>query len=142
MNWGAKVSLLIAALIVAVIAAWAIATQPWQSGTKDTTTKPQPTTSNKSEQPKSAVTIIFTDDGFSSATYTVRKGEVVTVTNKSSMELQFSSDNHPTHTQEPELNMDVLAPGQSGTFTPTEVGTWTFHDHINSQFTGTLKVTE
>lgn len=86
-------------------------------------------------------TIVFTDDGFAESTYTVSKGQDVTVENNSSMSLEFSSDDHPTHLDEPSLNTSRIEPGESTTFTaPSEAGEYGFHDHINDQFTGVLVV--
>jgi S-adenosylmethionine:diacylglycerol 3-amino-3-carboxypropyl transferase len=56
------------------------------------------------------------------------------------MNMQFSSANHPTHREDPEINMEMLAPGETGTFTPTTKGSHPFHDHINAQYTSTLVV--
>ena len=84
--------------------------------------------------------IVFTDDGFENQEYTTKAGQAVEVKNNSSMQLQFSSDDHPTHTEQNELNLAVLAPGESASFTPTQAGEWGFHDHINAQFTGLLRV--
>jgi len=89
-----------------------------------------------------AVTISFTDQGFAAKSYTVKVGDEVKVENNSSMQLQFSSDDHPTHTEETELNLKVLAAGESVSFIATKVGTWGFHDHLHSQYTGELMVTE
>lgn len=89
---------------------------------------------------KSEAVITFTDDGFDKSTYTFPAGKTVTVKNNSSMDVQFSSDDHPSHRDNPELNMEVLAAGESGTFTPPGKGTYGFHDHINDQFTGTIVV--
>jgi plastocyanin len=90
----------------------------------------------------SAATIVFTNDGFSPSTLTVKSGTVVTVKNESSNRVQFSSDDHPTHREDPEINMKTLAPGESGTFTATKVGTQGFHDHIDDSQVGTLIVTD
>lgn len=115
-----------------------------QTGSQSTTQ--QPTQSQNPEQSNdgaaAGVTITFKDSGFEPQSYSTKKGMLVTVKNESSMDLQFSSDDHPTHKKETELNLNVLAPGESATFTPTRVGTWGFHDHLNSQLTGTLIVTE
>lgn len=87
-------------------------------------------------------TITFTNDGFTPNKLTVKTGTVVTVKNQSSNRVQFSSDDHPTHREDPEINMKTLAPGESGTFTAKTVGTHGFHDHIDDSKTGTLVVTE
>lgn len=104
-------------------------------------------TSTTSETPKNnatseadAVTITYTDSGFSPASLTVKAGTTVKVVNESSNPLQFSSDNHPTHTEQTELNLSTTEPGGSTTFTPTKVGTWGFHNHMNAGDMGTLTV--
>lgn len=86
-------------------------------------------------------TITYTDDGFSPDTITVKSGTTITVKNDSSSALQFSSDPHPSHTTEPELNLSTLSPGKSTTFTANQVGTFGFHNHLNEDETGTLIVT-
>lgn len=87
-------------------------------------------------------TIVYSDEGFSPDTVTVKKGDRVRVTNESTIGLQFSSDDHPTHLKQPELNMQTLEPNQSDTFVVTKVGTWGFHNHLDASKTGTLIVTE
>lgn len=89
-----------------------------------------------------AAIIVFTNDGFTPNTLSVKKGTVVTVKNESSKRVQFSSDDHPSHRDDPSLNMKTLAPGESGTFTAVTVGTQGFHDHIDDSKVGTLIVTE
>lgn len=149
---------IIAVIVVALlgVAAYAIAMNRTQ--TTDTTTPTEQTTPNAPNQEKSdkqsetgtnstdnksnAVTITFTDQGFTPASYTVKSGNEVTVKNNSSMQLQFSSDDHPTHTKEPELNLSVIDPGKEASFTPTKLGSWGFHNHLDPQFTGRLTVTK
>lgn len=87
-----------------------------------------------------AATITFSDNGFSPAVTTVKAGSTVQITNKSSQLLDFDSDPHPEHTDEPELNAGDIGPGQSKTFVVTKTGRWGFHDHLNPGFTGTLNV--
>ncbi len=115
-------------------------TPPAHSQTTNTADQATNTTNN--EVVASGATIVFTDNGFSPQNYTVKKGQAVTVKNTSSSDVQFSSDDHPAHTDDPELNMSVLKPGESGTFTPPRAGTHGFHDHLQDQFTGTLVVTD
>jgi hypothetical protein len=54
------------------------------------------------------------------------------------MNLEFSSDDHPTHREHIEMNLDVLKPGESATFKPAGKGTYKFHDHLHAQYDGTL----
>lgn len=94
------------------------------------------------DAPAQTASISFTSSGFAPASLTVKKGTVVTVKNDSSTDVQFSSDEHPTHKDNNEMNLQILSPGQSASFTPSRVGTWGFHDHIDDSKTGTLVVTE
>ncbi|HEY0965418.1 MAG TPA: cupredoxin domain-containing protein [Candidatus Saccharimonadales bacterium] len=143
----------VAILVVGGLAAYALANQPKQSSpetTNDISSKSDSdnkSTDSDGNTPTSSdqaagVTIVFTDQGFEKTAYAVKKGQTVTVKNESDAQLQFSSDDHPTHTEDPELNLEVLEPGQSASFTPTTVGEHDFHDHLQSQFTGTLTVSE
>ena len=106
--------------------------------TETTTTTETPTNNPTSEV--AGATITYTDNGFEPTSLTVKAGTVVKIENKSSNPLQFSSDNHPTHTKDPELNLATIDPGKSATFTPTKTGTWGFHNHLNAGDIGTLTV--
>lgn len=92
------------------------------------------------EDKNTAATITYTDSGFSPATLTVKADTKVTVKNDSSGDLQFSSDPHPVHTDDPELNESVIGPGQTTTFTVKETGTHGYHNHLKDADTGTLIV--
>ena len=103
---------------------------------QDTTT---PDVDGATEQVEADLpTIVFTDDGFARSEYRFAEGIAIRVENQSSMDMQFSSDDHPAHRENPELNMPLLGAGESGTVTPPGKGTYGFHDHINDQYTGTL----
>lgn len=131
-------------------AVYALTMQPEKSTTESTgSSTSSDSSSDTTEDPDTSVSntegditqITFRDDGFVKPVMTVKAGSTVRVANQSSMDLEFSSADHPTHLEEPALNMDVLAAGESGTFTaPTEPGEYGFHDHLNDQFTGTLVV--
>lgn len=82
----------------------------------------------------------LTDQGFSPATITVKKGETVKFTNKSSSQMWVASDPHPTHTDYP--GFDELQMADSYSFTFDNVGTWGFHNHLNPSTKGTVVVTE
>ncbi len=83
-------------------------------------------------------TITYTDEGFNPSKLTVKVGTTITVKNNSSKPLQFSSDPHPEHTDEDELNLGTTSPGGSETFVVSMSGTYGFHDHLNDEHTGTL----
>lgn len=100
-----------------------------------------PTESNEAAMSETA-TITFTDNGFEPNRLTVKKGTVITVRNDSSTDIQFSSDDHPAHRDNTEMNMRVLTRGESASYTATGVGTWGFHNHLDESETGTVMVTE
>jgi len=131
-------------VVVAIGAVMVIGKQPASAPTADSTStndqsKDTPTQDDHSDASQT-VTITYTDSGFSPNSYMIKANGTVTVVNNSSHDLQFSSDNHPTHTKETELNMSILQPGKSGSFTVTKVGTWGFHNHLRDQDTGSLMV--
>jgi len=134
-------------VVVVVLAAigGAIALSGGDSNNNSTTTgtSSQPATSN-SGQPasdqSSGATITYSDNGFSPATLTVKAGTKVTIKNTSSRDMQFDSDPHPAHTDDPELNVGIVSPGQSMTFTVTTTGTHGYHNHLNPSDTGTIVV--
>ncbi len=87
-----------------------------------------------------AATITYTDDGFDPSTTTVSAGSTIKIVNNSSDELEFSSDDHPEHTDNEELNTNVLDPGESTAITLKTAGTWGIHDHLDSSKTATVIV--
>jgi plastocyanin len=88
----------------------------------------------------SGVTIRYDSKGFEPAVTTVKAGDTVTVTNTESDNVQMDSDPHPTHTDEPELNVGLVKPGESKTFTITRKGTWGFHNHLDPSERGQIVV--
>lgn len=96
--------------------------------------------SNSSNTAPATATITYSDNGFSPATLTVKSGAKITIKNNSSMDMQFDSNPHPAHTDNPELNVGMVAAGQSATFTVTTTGTFGYHNHLNPTDTGTIVV--
>jgi hypothetical protein len=88
------------------------------------------------------VTITYRNDGFEQSSYSVKKGVQVVIVNDSSQTLEFASDDHPTHLENKELNLDPIKPGGTLTFTPATAGSWGIHDHLNASKTTTLVVSE
>ncbi len=103
---------------------------------------PQQETVTSQEPAASETIIVYTDSGFEPSDYTVSVGGTITVRNDSSDDLQFSSDSHPTHQDNPELNADTIEPGESLQLNVTTAGEWGFHDHLNHLHTGMLTVTD
>lgn len=102
-----------------------------------------------------ATVIHMDENGFSPEEITVRVGETIIFENTGS-ELHWpASDDHPSHTNYnhtsteehcapgAEAGFDAcegIAPGQSWSFNPDRQGTFSYHDHLWSQFEGTLHV--
>ena len=114
---------------------------------KSTDTTPSPTaptttngTDTTTDQTTAGTTITYNGSSFSPATLTVKSGSNVTIKNDSDEPLQVQSDPHPVHTDNPELNVGVVSPGQSKTFTVTAKGTWGYHNHLDSAEAGTIVV--
>jgi plastocyanin len=112
--------------------------------THDAQQKPnQSENTNESAQPQTSQsdsTITYTNEGFNRQSLTVKAGTTVTITNNSSRVLQFNSDPHPEHTDNSELNIGNINPGQSKSLTVSKTGSHGFHNHANDDHTGTLIV--
>lgn len=148
-------SLVIGGIIIVALTAWLVlvmrptqtADEPTseaensEDATNSSQSPAQTPAENESSESASGITIVFTDNGFEQTTYTVAAGQTVTVKNNSSMSVQFSSDDHPIHTDNPELNMSDLGPGEEASITPQNAGSWGIHDHDHPEFTTTLTVT-
>lgn len=78
---------------------------------------------------------------FEPSEVTISAGETVTWINETSDHFWPASDVHPTH--ELLSSFDArkpLSPEQSYSYTFTEVGEWSFHDHLNPQAIGVVHV--
>jgi plastocyanin len=103
----------------------------------DTSTQ---TGADNSANQKVAATITYSNNGFSPATVTVESGDTIAIKNTASRSVQFDSDPHPDHTDDEELNVGIVAPGETATFKVTQTGNHGYHNHLNSSDTGTIIV--
>ena len=87
-----------------------------------------------------AATITYTNSGFSPASVTVPAGSTVRVVNESDEAIAPSSDSHPEHTDNPEINFGDIPAGSSGTIVVSEKGTWGYHNHFKDDHKGTIVV--
>jgi plastocyanin len=132
MNKGLKV---IAALVlVAVVAGAAVFFTQKDDSSKDN--DKNGTNSNA----EASVTITYDGEQFSPAEVTVASGGTVIFVNQSDEDVEPSSDPHPVHTTNPELNAGEIAPGDDATLTVTDKGEWGYHNHFDSSQTGTVTV--
>lgn len=152
MNKKLLIPVIIAAVALVGVGVWALG---MQNRTSDTASGPNRTETAPAETTESAdigtaadaavdaeVVIRYTDAGFEQSSYTVTKGQLVKVINESSRTLEFSSDSHPTHQLNDELNLLPMEPGEEMYFTPEKVGSWGIHDHLKASETTTLVVEE
>lgn len=130
-----KVTIIIAAVVLVGVLGWFMVM-------REDNSKQEPAAGSQSEDSAVAgqAVITYTDEGFSPATLTVTAGTTVTITNESSEDLDFSSDKHPIHTDNTELNQNTLPSGDSETFRVTNAGTWGYHNHLNPDRKGTIVV--
>ncbi|HET6747562.1 MAG TPA: cupredoxin domain-containing protein [Candidatus Saccharimonadales bacterium] len=138
---------IIVALVVVFVlgaGAWAyMATRPNASAPQSTNPDNRDhTDSSPSESPVATTELHYTDSGFSPKSITAKVGTKIHITNQSSVPLQFSSDDHPTHTLHPEFNLGTIAAGADEELELKTVGTWGYHNHLKSEDTGSITVTE
>lgn len=74
--------------------------------------------------------------GFTPNAITVAPGTKVTWIADDDFQPFVASDPHPTHTDLPGLSSGTLGMGETYSFIFTQLGTWGYHDHNASQFTG------
>lgn len=135
-----KPSIIIIGFVVAAAAIAALAYVFTMPKNKDNPITDTPTESTQTPV-RGDLTIVFTDNGFEKTAYSVKAGSTIVVKNAStSKEVQFSSGAHPTHLEDPEINMGVLKPGESGSFVANTKGSHSFHDHLHDEHMGTLEV--
>ena len=141
--------LIIAIIAVAIIAGGAVVLANKKSDQSNSeTTTPSTNQTDKSSQSAAnngstaanEVAITYNGESFTLSASTIAAGGKITVTNNSSQELQFESNPHPAHTDNPELNVGDVDAGQSKTATLTTKGTWGFHNHYNHNQGGQITV--
>lgn len=87
------------------------------------------------------VTISVDESGFTPATLTIQSGTTVTFVNNGQAPHWPASDIHPTHEILPELDSKgALQTGETFSYTFTDVGTWSVHDHLAPRNVGSITV--
>lgn len=108
-----------------------------QTGTQSSNPT-QSTTAPQDESKEAAVSV--TANGFEPATLTVKVGTNVVWTNNSGDPVTVSSDSHPTHLRFPFLNLGSFDNGKTVSVVFEKAGTFTYHDHLHPERTGTVTV--
>ncbi|OHA87009.1 MAG: hypothetical protein A2644_00945 [Candidatus Zambryskibacteria bacterium RIFCSPHIGHO2_01_FULL_39_63] len=91
---------------------------------------------------ESVVTVTYNGSVFSPKTITVKKGDSVTFINESNGGMSVASDPHPSHTIYPEFDQYKSAEKgkKSYTFVFDKIGSWGYHNHLNSSAVGMVTV--
>lgn len=97
------------------------------------------TTSNPKTQEKS-VTVKLDKTGFNPASVDISVGTRVVFINESGEMATVNSDDHPTHTKFPFLNLGEFGNGSSVQAVFDKTGTFTFHNHLVPSQKGTVVV--
>ena len=125
----------------------AVSPTPTPLSSPESTTSPSPVVSKN--------VITYTDSGYTPNTVIIKKGETVVWKNESSSPMWTASAMHPLHRAYPGTDISAcgtqtllpmfdscagIAPGQSWSFTFNNVGTWGYHNHLNSSKFGKVVV--
>lgn len=87
--------------------------------------------------------IVLTDSGFEPRKIHVLKGAAITFSTTRTVPFWPASDSHPNHLLYREFDpKQPLKPGEDWRFVFETPGTWEFHDHLRSYFTGVVYVSE
>ena len=101
------------------------------------------------------VTITYTSSGFSPKSVAIKKDDTVVFVNQSSSGLWVASAFHPTHSVYDGTTLKEhcaagavpsfdscknIAKGESYSFTFTKIGTWAYHNHSSTSYTGKIIV--
>ena len=85
--------------------------------------------------------VTYSDAGFSPMILRIKVGQSVTFKNDSSVGLWVASNPHPEHTSLTGFDAEKsMIKGEAYIFTFTKIGSWSFHNHLNSGHTGTIVV--
>ena len=88
-----------------------------------------------------AIEVSITDSGFVPSTIVVAKGAKVVWKNDSASPRRIGSNPYPDHTSLPSLySKDVIAPGQTYSYTFNDAGEWGYSDYTVPTNTATVVV--
>lgn len=82
--------------------------------------------------------VVYTNSGFSPQTITVGVGTTIVFTNQSDNQMWVASDPHPVHTNHP--SFDQIGDENKYAFTFTEIGMYSYHNHLVPSSAGTIVV--
>ena len=101
------------------------------------------------------ITVTYTNSGYSPKEVTISRGTQVIFENENNLFMWTATTIHPTHTIYPGSSIlkcsgpekvsifdacQAIAQGESWSFIFKEQGTWRYHDHLQTRFTGKIIV--
>lgn len=133
----------IVVVVVILLVGWFLV-QSQQSATTPVPTSVETPTPTTAESSPSAMTeetaVTISSTGFSPKDVAIKAGKTVTWTNNDSANHTVNSSPHPTHTDNPFLNLGTIAPSASKSLTFPTAGTYKYHDHLNPTSFGSVTV--
>lgn len=136
-------NLIIAAVVLVVLAGgwYLLGSQKNYSPIPTSTVAPQQLETSSPSAIATKNTVTITSLGFEPKVVTIKAGETVTWVNNDSVSHQVNSAVHPTHQVYPPLNkIDLLKPGDKKSLEFPQIGSYKYHDHLNSSLVGTVVV--
>lgn len=87
------------------------------------------------------VSIVLTDNGFEPPHLRIKEGTTVVFSTTRAYAFWPASNLHPSHELYSAFDpKQPINPGVTWSFVFDKAGTWDFHDHVRSYFTGTIYV--
>lgn len=132
--------IVIAIVLVLLIGGFVVFKGVFKSGKTTSTTQQTQTTTTNPQTKEKSTTVKLSSSGFSPATIEVAPGTRVVFINESGETATVNSDDHPTHTKYPFLNLGEFGNGSSVQAIFDKAGTFTYHNHLNPSQRGTVVV--
>lgn len=132
---------LIVIIAVAVIAGvFVLGTQKSPTPAQQGSQSQQAVTPPAQEQKQNEAIVTITVSGFAPQALTIKTGTRVVWMNKSGGTVTVNSAAHPTHLVYPPLNLGEFGNGSSVQLGFDKPGTYSYHNHLNPNQTGTIVV--
>ncbi|MDQ3065255.1 MAG: hypothetical protein M3Q36_03210 [bacterium] len=137
MNKAPTVGIVVAVVVIGILVALFVGNKAAEAPSKSAETNQ----ADNSDTAAQSLIITYTDGGFEQLSNSrVAVAATVLVKNNSSRDLDFASDDHPEHQDNPEFNIGNITSGQEKSFIVNTKGEWGFHNHDFSGHSGTITV--
>lgn len=133
--------IIIAVVIIAIVGFIALSNDSEPDVTNSTNSQDSTSTDSSLADEATPTVVSYSGSGFSPSSVTIKEGELVTFRNESDDEMWVASNPHPIHTALGGFDAGKnYSKGESYTFMFTRKGSWGYHNHSNSDDTGTVVV--